>query len=168
MTPGNDGAESGLSIQRECDDGSLPDDEDTRRFAAVALCDLEDPQLNLRIVGETEGRELNRRWRERDYATNVLSFPADLPPGTGICLLGDVVICAPVVEREAAEQGKSPAAHFAHLLIHGILHLRGFDHMSAEQAEIMEAREVGLLAELGIGNPYEIDEDRTRQSSDNS
>lgn len=145
---------AGLSIQRECDSDGLPDDEDIRRFAAGALADLEAPVLNLRIVGEAEGRDLNRRWRGRDFATNVLSFPARLPEGAGINLLGDVVVCAPVVEREAVDQGKTLQAHFAHLLIHGILHLRGFDHMSAEQAEAMESREIRLLADLGISNPY--------------
>ncbi|RFF27759.1 MULTISPECIES: rRNA maturation RNase YbeY [unclassified Wenzhouxiangella] len=150
----SDVAATGLSIQRECESDSLPDDEDIRRIAAVALADLDEPVLNLRIVDEAEGRELNRRWRGRDRATNVLSFPAELPEGVGINLLGDIVLCAPVLEREAAEQGKSARAHFAHLLIHGILHLRGFDHMSAEQAEVMESREIRLLADLGVGDPY--------------
>ncbi|WP_376690460.1 rRNA maturation RNase YbeY [Wenzhouxiangella sp. EGI_FJ10409] len=147
-------AEPGLSIQRESESESLPDDEDIRRLAAPALADLDNPVLNLRIVDEPEGRALNRRWRERDYATNVLSFPADLPAGTGFELLGDIVICAPVVLREAAEQGKPVRNHFAHLLIHGILHLRGHDHILDEQAELMESREIRLLADLGIGNPY--------------
>lgn len=147
-------AEPGLSIQRESESESLPDDEDIRRLAAPALADMDNPVLNLRIVDEPEGRALNRRWRERDYATNVLSFPADLPAGTGFELLGDIVICAPVVEREAAEQGKVVRDHFAHLLIHGILHLRGHDHILDEQAELMESREIRLLADLGIGNPY--------------
>jgi probable rRNA maturation factor len=147
-----------LAIQREAEGEDLPDDEDIRRFAAAALAGLENPVLSLRIVDEAEGRALNRRWRERDYATNVLSFPADLPPGTGINFLGDLAICAPVVVREAAEQGKPVEAHFAHLLIHGILHLRGFDHISAEQAERMESREIELLAGLGFGNPYEHDD----------
>lgn len=147
-----------LAIQREAEGEGLPDDEDIRRFAAVALADLDAPVLSLRIVDEAEGRALNRRWRERDYATNVLSFPADLPAGTGLNFLGDLAICAPVVVREAVEQGKTVEAHFAHLLIHGILHLRGFDHISAEQAERMESREIEWLAALGFGNPYEHDD----------
>lgn len=147
-------AVAGLSIQRECASEALPDDEDIRRLASAVLVELDEPVLNLRIVDEPEGRALNERWRGRDYATNVLSFPADLPKGTGINLLGDIVLCAPVLQREAEAQGKPIRAHFAHLLIHGILHLRGFDHMSAEQAEVMESREIRLLADLGIGNPY--------------
>lgn len=149
-------AAAGVSIQRECESDSLPDDADIRTFAAGALADLDEPVLNIRIVDEAEGRELNQRWRGRDYATNVLSFPAELPEGAGINLLGDIVLCAPVLEREAAEQGKAVHEHLAHLLIHGVLHLRGFDHISAQQAEAMEAREIRLLADLGIGNPYVI------------
>lgn len=151
-------AAAGLTIQRATGGEALPDDEAIRRFAAVALADLHEPVLTLRIVDEAEGYELNHRWRGRDYATNVLSFSADLPEGSGIELLGDIVICAAVLEREAGEQGKSVESHFAHLLIHGILHLRGFDHTSAEQAGVMEPREIELMAELGFGNPYAYDE----------
>lgn len=146
-----------LSIQRECEWAGLPDDPGIERIAAVALADLSGPVLNIRIVDEAEGREINRRWRSSDYATNVLSFPADLPEGTGMNLLGDIVICAPVLAREAAEQGKDLKAHFAHLLVHGILHLNGFDHMSAQEAAVMESREIGLLTDLGFGNPYVIE-----------
>jgi len=154
----NDPLVPGLTIQWACRSTALPDEGAMRRAAAVALAGLDAPVLNLRVVDEPEGRELNRRWRDRDYATNVLSFPAELPAGTGIELLGDIVVCAPVVEREAVEQGKAPRDHFTHLLIHGILHLRGFDHMSAQQATEMESIETRLLAQLGIANPYLIHE----------
>ena len=159
MNATTEAVEDGLSIQRESASADMPDDPAIRRFAAVALEDLDAPVLNLRIVDEDEGRALNRQWRQRDYATNVLSFPADLPAGTGINLLGDVVITAQVVEQEAAAQGKSVSDHFAHLLIHGILHLRGFDHISDSDARDMEALEVERLAILGLSNPYQSDDD---------
>jgi probable rRNA maturation factor len=112
--------------------------------------------VSIRIVDETEGRTLNRDYRHRDYATNVLSFPADPPPRgyAGPRLLGDLVLCAAVVEREARAQGKRPADHFAHLTVHGTLHLVGHDHMESAEAERMEALEVRILARLGIADPY--------------
>lgn len=112
--------------------------------------------VSIRLVDEDEGRALNRDYRHRDYATNVLSFPADpLPKGVkGPRLLGDLVLCAPVVAREAREQGKRPADHFAHLTVHGTLHLLGHDHMEPAEAERMEALEIRILAGLGIADPY--------------
>ncbi|MFZ5654038.1 MAG: rRNA maturation RNase YbeY [Pseudomonadota bacterium] len=112
----------------------------------------------VRIVGEAEGRELNTRYRLRDparaRATNVLSFPADLPAWVDDPLLGDLVICAPVVAREAAEQGKPAAAHWAHLVVHGALHLLGHDHQDDTAAERMEALETEILGALGFPPPY--------------
>ena len=111
------------------------------------------------LVDEAEGRELNRTWRQKDYATNVLSFPADVPDELlDIPLLGDLVICVAVVEREAAEQGKELEAHWAHLVIHGCLHLLGYDHIDDDEAEEMETLEQTLLAELGHPDPYADDE----------
>ena len=147
-----------LAIQHESESASLPPDESIGHWVRLALADQAGASVVVRIVDEAEGRELNRTWRERDYATNVLSFPADLPEGTGLNFLGDIVLCAPVIEREACEQGKPPDWHWAHLVIHGILHLRGFDHMTAEEAVEMESREVELLRTLDIDNPYEADE----------
>ena len=105
--------------------------------------------ITLRYVGETEGRRLNREFRGKDYATNVLTFVYAKAP-----LAGDIVICAPVVAREARSQGKALTAHHAHLLIHGLLHLEGLDHERARDAERMEKRERAILARLGFGDPY--------------
>lgn len=112
--------------------------------------------VSIRIVDEAEGRALNRDYRRRDYATNVLSFPADPPPKgvKGPRLFGDLVLCAAVVESEAREQGKRPVDHYAHLTVHGALHLVGHDHMEAAEAARMEALEVRILAGLGIEDPY--------------
>ncbi|QOC23874.1 rRNA maturation RNase YbeY [Wenzhouxiangella sp. AB-CW3] len=143
-----------LVIQRVHDGPEVPADELFSRWVDVALADLDDVGLVLRVVGEDEGRELNRQWRDRDHATNVLSFPADLPPGTPWRFLGDIVLCAPVIAREAEAQGKPLLWHWAHLVIHGILHLLGFDHMTPDQAGEMESREVELLRTLDISDPY--------------
>lgn len=112
-------------------------------------------EVNILIVDTREGRRFNREFRHKNYATNVLSFPFDRLPGQESVLLGDLVICAPVVAREAAEQGKRPREHWAHLTIHGVLHLLGHDHETDAQARAMEALEIRILARLGIRNPYE-------------
>ena len=148
-----------LDIQRATD-APAPHEDDLRRWCELALRQrTADSELTIRLVNEAEGRELNRTWRHKDYATNVLSFPADVPDELlDIPLLGDIVICVPVVEREAAEQAKSPQAHWAHLVIHGCLHLLGYDHLEDEEAEEMEGLERELLAELGHPDPYAADE----------
>lgn len=130
-----------------------------RKWVAAALEGrIREADLAIRVVGEDEGRALNRHYRGRDYATNVLSFPAELPEGLpeGVTmpLLGDLVICAPVVAREAAEQGKKPADHWAHLTVHGALHLLGWDHEDEADAEAMETLERQVLAGLGVPDPY--------------
>jgi probable rRNA maturation factor len=113
-------------------------------------------ELSIRIVDAGEGRSLNRQYRDRDHATNVLSFPIELPDGIKLPLLGDLVICAPVVAREAAEQGKPLRDHYAHMTIHGTLHLLGYDHENDADAERMEALERRVLGTLEIADPYEI------------
>lgn len=138
-------------------EGKHPDDAQFRQWCELALRQRSgDSELTIRLVDEAEGRELNHTYRERDYATNVLSFPADVPDEMlDIPLLGDLVICVPVVEREAVEQGKALDAHWAHLVIHGCLHLLGYDHIDDDEAEEMEALERTLLAELGHPDPYD-------------
>ena len=111
-----------------------------------------DTEVTIRIVDETEGRALNLAYRGKDYATNVLTFPLSETPH----LMGDIVICAPIVAKEVAEQNKSIEAHFAHLTVHGVLHLHGYDHEDAHQAELMESIEIQTLAKLGYANPYLI------------
>jgi len=106
----------------------------------------------IRIVDEQEGRYLNKTYRGKDYATNVLTFPITEEPD----LMGDIIICAPVVFKEATEQNKSIEAHFAHLTVHGTLHLHGYDHLTEEQAGLMETIEVTTLLNLGYPNPYLI------------
>ena len=117
-----------------------------------------DSEVAIQLVDAAEGQAMNRQYRGKDYATNVLSFPADLPEGLpedfDFPQLGDLVICAPVVAREAAEQGKALGDHYAHLTIHGVLHLLGFDHVEEAEAEEMEALERQILASLGIDDPY--------------
>ena len=114
-------------------------------------------ELSIRIVDTKEGRTLNRDYRGKDYATNVLSFPVELPPGVKLPLIGDLVICAPVVAREAKEQGKPARNHWAHMTVHGVLHLLGYDHIDDDEAEAMEALETRILAGLGIDDPYIAD-----------
>ena len=131
-----------------------------RKWVAAALAGrIREADLAIRIVDSEEGRALNRHYRGKDYATNVLSFPAELPEGlpkgVKFPLLGDLVICAPVVVREANEQGKPRNAHYAHLTIHGCLHLLGMDHIDLREAEAMEQLERDILAGLGVPDPYQ-------------
>ncbi|UXA68798.1 rRNA maturation RNase YbeY [Xanthomonas prunicola] len=141
----------------------LPSAVSFRKWVAAALKGrIREADLAVRVVDEKEGCSLNHHYRGKDYATNVLSFPAELPEGLpkGIKmpLLGDLVICAPVVAREAAEQGKSLTAHYAHLTVHGTLHLLGWDHEDDKEADAMEQLEREILADLGIDDPYAGDQ----------
>jgi len=134
----------------------LPAVAKLRHWARSALAGRRSAaELSIRIVDAAESQALNRQFRAKDKPTNVLAFPADLPPELGLPLLGDVVICREVVAAEAAAQGKAPEAHWAHMVIHGTLHLLGFDHQDPAQAAEMEALETELLAELGWPDPYQ-------------
>lgn len=142
-----------IDVQFSTEDEQMPSPDAIRAWVDAALDGHEQPlELSLRVVDEQEMRELNLRYRQQDKSTNVLSFPcsvANVP-----ALLGDLVICRPVVEREAAEQGKSIEAHFAHMVVHGVLHLLGCDHQNDAEAAQMEASERKLLAGLGFDDPY--------------
>lgn len=144
-----------FDVQRASDCTSLPEDTALHRWAQAAILgQREQSEIALRIVDAPESRELNRRFRNRDHPTNVLSFPADIAPDLNLPLLGDLVICAPIVAREAQQQHKSCIAHWAHMVVHGTLHLQGYDHIKAKDAEIMERLEIQILKEFGFNNPY--------------
>ncbi|MBI3222032.1 MAG: rRNA maturation RNase YbeY [Nitrosomonadales bacterium] len=147
--------ELSLSVQYASAAQRLPSRPQLRRWVQAALqCDA---GMTLRFVDEAEGRELNRNYRGKDYATNVLTFiydDAGLISGDAGALYGDIIICAPVVEREAMEQGKALSDHYAHMVIHAALHLQGYDHENDRDAEQMEALEVALMLKLRRPNPY--------------
>jgi probable rRNA maturation factor len=138
-----------LTLQKALNSPGLPLEHEVRRWLLAALA--QDAVITVRFVGNAEGRTLNRAFRDRDYATNVLSFGYG---DRGQALAGDIVLCAPVVRREARAQGKTLSAHLAHLTVHGALHLQGHDHQKPRAAARMEALEKTILAKLGYADPY--------------
>ena len=134
---------------------SVPTRQQFVAWARAALGDLrEDAELSIRVVGETESGDLNQRFRGKQGPTNVLSFPAEIPAEVPVDLIGDIVICRSVVEREAEEQGKPVESHWAHMVVHGTLHLLGHDHNTTDDAKAMENLEVQILRRLGYADPY--------------
>lgn len=150
-----------IDIQVASDDDDPPDPDSIRRWLLAVLHrelpadDERDVEISLRLVDREESQRLNKHYRQKDAATNVLSFPSDLPPDLPFRHLGDIVVCAPVVRDEALEQGKSLEAHWAHMIVHGTLHLLGYDHIKDTEAEAMESLEVSILAQLGVADPYQ-------------
>ena len=138
-----------LSVQYACIAEGTPNRPRFRRWVAAAL--EHDAAITLRIIDEEEGRALNRDYRGRDYATNVLTFGYDHAAAT---LLGDIALCAPVLAREARQQGKAVEAHYAHLTVHGVLHLQGYDHQNEATARQMETLETQIVIKLGYADPY--------------
>jgi len=142
-----------LTVQYACGTEGLPNRAQFRQWAKAALAG--DAAATLRIVDAQEGRQLNRDFRNKDYPTNVMTFeygPDEALEGTPMS--GDIVLCAPVVAREAAEQGKPLVAHYAHLVVHGMLHLQGYDHQTESEAAVMEALESFVMMRLGYPDPY--------------
>lgn len=139
-----------LAVQYASTLNDLPSRTQFRLWAKAAI--RVDTEATIRIVDEAEGRELNKAYRGKDYATNVLTFPLTEEPH----LMGDIIICGPVVAAEALAQNKSLVAHYAHLTVHGILHLHGYDHETEAQAELMEGLETAIITKLGYANPYLI------------
>lgn len=148
------------------DDAQLPSSEEFRQWlllcldpqrfnAHMATQVLDNPNVSIRLVDTDESQTLNNRYRHKNKPTNVLSFPCEIPPEVELNLLGDLVICAEVVEREALEQGKTNKAHWAHMVVHGCLHLLGYDHIEETEAQEMESLETAILLELGFPPPYE-------------
>ena len=141
-----------LTLQLASEQSSIPSAKEFRQWANASL--RVDTEVTFRIVDKAEGRALNLAYRAKDYATNVLTFPLSDEPH----LMGDIVICAPVVAAEAIAQGKSLTAHYAHLTVHGILHLHGYDHEIEAQAELMESLETAIMSKLAYADPYLITE----------
>ncbi len=139
-----------LAVQYATQDQRVPSRGQLRRWIYAVL--ERDATITLRIVSAKEGRALNRDYRDKDYATNVLTFVYDATPDGAVS--GDIVLCAPVITKEAREQRKELQHHYAHLITHGTLHLQGYDHEADNDARVMEQREVTLLARLKIANPY--------------
>lgn len=142
-----------MAVQFAVRPANAPTRHQFKKWARAAL--EQDAEIALRLVDAEEGRALNRTWRGKDYATNVLTFPLMREP----MLMGDIVLCAPVVEKEAAEQGIALDAHYAHLTVHGVLHMQGYDHENDAEAEIMEARESQIVMKLGYADPYLIEKE---------
>jgi probable rRNA maturation factor len=148
-----------IAVQRTVTEKSIPSPAKFKRWAKQALQKkMPSAELTIRIVGTEEMRQLNYEYRKKNKPTNVLSFPMDIPAefNEEIPMLGDIVICADVIKKEAVAQKKSEESHWAHMVVHGTLHLLGYDHEKNDEAEVMEAEEILIMDSLGFANPYKI------------
>ncbi|WP_380184408.1 rRNA maturation RNase YbeY [Kalamiella sp. sgz302252] len=150
-----------LDLQLACErPEGLPAEEDFQHWLEAVLPQFQaESEVTIRLVDEAESRELNHTYRSKDKPTNVLSFPFEAPPGIELPLLGDLIICRQVVEQEAAEQEKPLLAHWAHMVVHGSLHLLGYDHIEDDEAEEMEGIETEIMLALGYADPYISEKD---------
>jgi probable rRNA maturation factor len=146
-----------LDLQIASTSNQLPSIEHFQQWVNTVLTTSENAlEILIRLVDEIESAELNERYRHKKGATNILSFPFEPPAAVDSPLLGDLVICVPIIETEAQQQQKPLLDHWAHITLHGVLHLCGYNHIEEDEAEIMEAKEIGLLKTLHINNPYEV------------
>lgn len=143
-----------VDIQREVE--ALPQDEELIKWVSEVLTTEQhgDAELTIRFVSEVESAELNEQYRHKTGSTNILSFPFEAPDEVEINLLGDLIICTDVVKKQAIEQHKQELAHWAHMVVHGMLHLLDYDHLTDEEANIMESKETRILSQLGYSDPY--------------
>jgi len=149
-----------IEIQTIFKSNGQPDQEQIQRWVDAALEGFnQGTEIVVRIVDEQESAELNEQYRHKKGPTNILSFPVEVPEGIELNLLGDLVICAPILEKEALEQHKALTDHWAHIIVHGVLHLLGYDHIDDDEAELMESKEITILNKLNIKNPYIQDND---------
>lgn len=146
-----------LQVALDTSGYTLPSEEQIRAWVCAVLAErMPEAELTIRIVDEVESEQLNQQYRHKSGPTNVLSFPFETDVPMEIPLLGDIVVCAPVVVREALEQHKDLPSHWAHMILHGTLHLLGYDHVSDSDADEMEHTEIQLMQQLGFSNPYEV------------
>lgn len=145
-----------LSVSDDVNNLNLPSEKNFQHWAQSSYAGNDEVVASLQIVSSDEMQILNRDYRGKDKPTNVLSFPMELPEEVGINILGDLALCDEVIESEAEEQGKQVEAHWAHMVVHGMLHLQGYDHIGDEEANVMETKEIEIMKALGFEDPYKL------------
>jgi len=143
-----------LSVSDDVNKEKLPSEESFQYWAQASYSGDDEVVASLQIVDSDEMQNLNKNYRGKDEPTNVLSFPMELPEEVGINILGDLALCDEVIETEAKQQAKTSEAHWAHMIVHGMLHLQAYDHVEDDEAEVMEAKEIEIMKILGFENPY--------------